>query len=150
MCWLLFFSLQLANFVGTVRDNYKDNPYHSFYHAFDVAQTLFAFVYQILEVWRCLFLLVLPHSRKKKRDGTLFSQLECCAMLLAALCHDIGHPAKTNQFLIATSDKVSLFLFFCLVFFNDFKIVGAAIQWQERVGELSLCANIWAACTSRQ
>lgn len=35
-------------------------------------------------------------------------------MLLAALCHDIGHPAKTNQFLVVTSNKATKAVFFSL------------------------------------
>ena len=30
------------------------------------------------------------------------------ALLIASLCHDMGHPGKTNNFLIATRDRLAL------------------------------------------
>ena len=57
-------------FLKLLKENYfAKNPYHNFYHAVDVAQTLFVFL---------------------KRTGvtTYLSKLELFAILCAALCHD--------------------------------------------------------------
>ena len=38
----------------------------------------------------------------------VFSSLEIFAALFAALIHDVGHPARTNQFLINTGHDLAL------------------------------------------
>jgi high affinity cGMP-specific 3',5'-cyclic phosphodiesterase 9 len=88
---LAFDSLTLHNFVEAVAGAYLNKPYHSFRHAFDVTQTLFYLV-----------------GRIQASDAESFSNLEICAMLTACLCHDVGHPGRTNKFLVQTGDKLAL------------------------------------------
>jgi len=77
------------NFLRRVQLGYMDIPYHSFAHACDVLCSTFRILSQVQsEEW-------LP-------------AVDTVALLVSALCHDIGHPGKTNQFLVETGDILSL------------------------------------------
>lgn len=74
---------KLEIFFNTVEDKYSStNPYHNAVHAADVTQT----AYMLLA------------------DLNL-SELENLAALLAAACHDVGHPGVTNDFRIKAADE---------------------------------------------
>lgn len=83
--------LKLQKFIESVRAGYKKNPYHSFVHAFDVTQTCFVLLttYGAAEKWG-------------------LTTLETLSVLVAALCHDIGHPGVNNRFLVLTHDELAL------------------------------------------
>jgi hypothetical protein len=59
-----------------------DNPFHCFRHAFTVTQ----------HVW--LFLA----DRSEGACCHALQELDCLALLLAAMCHDLEHPGTTNAF----------------------------------------------------
>jgi hypothetical protein len=63
---------QLLDFIIDVDHGYLQNPYHSFFHAVDVT----AVIYYILNDLEAAIHL---------------STLDMAALLIAALCHDIGH-----------------------------------------------------------
>lgn len=86
----LFFFQELSCFFDAVEESYSDNPYHCFRHAFDVCQTLFSMVCRIEE------------------EQPQFSPVEIVSILIAALCHDLGHPGVSNKFMIATSHELAL------------------------------------------
>mmetsp|Transcript_5759 Transcript_5759/g.13116 ORF Transcript_5759/g.13116 Transcript_5759/m.13116 type:complete len:507 (-) Transcript_5759:1537-3057(-) len=70
----------LCNFLRLVEADYlKENPYHNSIHASDVTQTTFALL---------------------QMGGDKFSSmpLELFGLILAAACHDMGHPGKTNSY----------------------------------------------------
>jgi hypothetical protein len=79
----------LRTFVLTVQLSYQSNPYHNFTHAFDVTHALY-----------CL----LEHVRRAR----FMRPLDELALMLAALCHDVGHPGVNNAFLIATDSPLAL------------------------------------------
>lgn len=81
---------KLRNFLADVEQAYLDNPYHSFRHAFDVTQTLFALILSLGD------------------NASRFSNLDMLVMLISALCHDLGHPGLTNKFLIVTTHELAL------------------------------------------
>lgn len=83
-------SAKLTSFLQEVKANYNDNPYHCFRHAFDVTQTLFVLLYQVQD------------------SMDEFSQLEVISMMIAALCHDLGHVGKTNKYLVQTHHRLAL------------------------------------------
>ena len=73
---------QVGRFMQEVSDGYHDNPYHCCEHAADVLQTL--------------------HSLLANSDlPDYLSDVELFALLLAAVCHDYGHPGIDNQCLDA-------------------------------------------------
>ncbi|RHY38862.1 hypothetical protein DYB30_003528 [Aphanomyces astaci] len=78
-----------VRFVDTVRRGYRDNPYHSWWHAVDVYQHVFA-------------LLNRTHLLSMLQPNIVF------AMLVAALCHDIGHPGTDNAYEIATGSALAI------------------------------------------
>mmetsp|Transcript_71272 Transcript_71272/g.231616 ORF Transcript_71272/g.231616 Transcript_71272/m.231616 type:complete len:880 (-) Transcript_71272:92-2731(-) len=76
-------------FAAEVSQGYSDNPYHSFTHGCDVVGSCFRILQQVhWEEW--------------------LSDVDTVALLVSALCHDIGHPGKTNPFLVETSDDLAL------------------------------------------
>ena len=70
---------EFTNTIVKIRDGYKDIPFHNWDHAVDTAQ----FVYSSL-------------VRGKLRRYFTLSQL--AAILLAALCHDLGHEGLTTTY----------------------------------------------------
>lgn len=82
----------IATFLGELERTYLDNPYHNSTHAADVTQTIHLLIGQIA-----------------------FSELELFATIMAAMCHDAGHPGVTNDFRIATGDH-------CAITYNDLHV----------------------------
>ena len=77
--------------LASVRDrqNYKPNPYHNAEHAADVLASLL-FLYSQSRLLRCM------------------KDIELLASVVAALGHDVGHPAVTNRFLVTTRDPLAV------------------------------------------
>jgi len=82
-------SIILQNFLQVLRNSYRKVPFHNFYHAFNVAQSLF------------FFLTVCKIEEK-------FSKLELFALLTSAFCHDIDHPGTNNAFQVNARTKLAL------------------------------------------
>nr|VZI37894.1 unnamed protein product [Spirometra erinaceieuropaei] len=81
----------LCRWLLSVKKNYRDVTYHNWRHAFNVAQTMFAML---------------------KTGGlqSLFGDLECLAIIIACLSHDLDHRGTNNQFQIKTmSPLVNLY-----------------------------------------
>lgn len=76
-------------FHEQVRFSYLDNPYHNYKHACDVVATVFRFFMCL----RCV---------EWMRDNDMY------ALLVAALCHDIGHPGRTTPFLVETKHELAI------------------------------------------
>ncbi|KAI7904746.1 uncharacterized protein BX663DRAFT_451381 [Cokeromyces recurvatus] len=69
-----------------IERGYNDNPYHSFYHAVDVAMVLY-------------------HMLEKYDMKEYLNRFDLAMLMIAALCHDIGHPGNNNHFEIACQTK---------------------------------------------
>lgn len=72
---------EFLDFLIDVDRGYKDNPYHSFYHAVDVVMVL----YHFLELYEM---------------SEHLTRIEVTLLIIAALCHDIGHvraPKKKKK-----------------------------------------------------
>uniref|UniRef100_A0A7S0VC46 PDEase domain-containing protein n=1 Tax=Hemiselmis tepida TaxID=464990 RepID=A0A7S0VC46_9CRYP len=83
--------MKLKKFILCVRTCMFDNPYHNWFHAFDVTQTTY-----------CLAI----HSGMTKT----LSDIELFALIVSALCHDLEHPGVNNPFLVASrSDLATLY-----------------------------------------
>jgi len=124
---------KLKNFVVGVEARYHPNPYHNFFHAVDVLQTTFFMI--------------------KTLGSSLSSYLrsiDVLGLLIAAFCHDIGHPGCNNLFLcnaklsIATIfsqrsvlENYHLMIMFALLdmeaaaIFSNVKTCGTIGVWQE-------------------
>lgn len=79
----------LRAFIGELASKYRDVPYHSFYHGFDVALASYALM----------------------RSGEVLSvikELEALSLLIAALGHDADHPGNDNQFEVDSNSALAL------------------------------------------
>ena len=68
---------------------YHPNPYHNCIHATDV-------------------LLATNFILNSKALEDVFSSLEIFAALFAAIIHDVGHPGRTNPYLVNTKHELAL------------------------------------------
>mmetsp|Transcript_44586 Transcript_44586/g.80160 ORF Transcript_44586/g.80160 Transcript_44586/m.80160 type:complete len:1024 (-) Transcript_44586:39-3110(-) len=82
--------LQATAFMDSVEANHnKSNPYHSWFHAVDVAHAVWRFT-QSCQVQEYL------------------SDVERFGLLVSAVCHDIGHPGLNNAFLMETRHEFAM------------------------------------------
>lgn len=70
---------KMKRFIIGVRDRMLDNPYHNWFHIFDVTQTTY-----------CLALLCGIIDR--------LTHMQTFALIISALCHDLEHPGVNNVF----------------------------------------------------
>lgn len=88
----------LCNFLRLVEADYpKDNPYHNSIHASDVTQTTFALL-------------------QMGGDKYSSSPLELFGLILAAVCHDMGHPGKNNSYEVNSHSDLA-------VIYNDSSVL---------------------------
>lgn len=76
----------MIRFTLTVKKNYRNVPYHNWAHAFSVAHA----VYTVIK------------TAKHK-----FSPVECLALYVACLCHDLDHRGKTNAFMVKSASPLA-------------------------------------------
>jgi hypothetical protein len=77
----------LKRFLIVVRANYRDNPYHNFYHAVDVLQAC----YYMTRYMFC--------DDGGSRSLIPLKSIDFLALAVAAYCHDMGHPGVNNFFM---------------------------------------------------
>jgi hypothetical protein len=82
---------RLIHFLKDLAGTYRDVPYHNFYHAVDVTQALFVYLY---------------HGQKTLQD--IFSPLEMFAILVASLCHDADHGGLNNAYHVKAQTPLAL------------------------------------------
>ncbi|KAG2212404.1 hypothetical protein INT47_001765, partial [Mucor saturninus] len=70
---------QILDFIMDVAEKYTDAPYHTFYHAADIVTMLYYLCHDL-------------HANKYLTD------LDITFLMVAALCHDTGHPGFNNAF----------------------------------------------------
>ena len=73
---------KMQRFILAIRENYQDNPFHNFYHAFSVVQMMFT-MYE-----------------KNNKFSRYFESQEAFGLFISALGHDLNHPGVTNVFMI--------------------------------------------------
>lgn len=78
----------LCKFLLTVKKNYRHVVYHNWRHAFNVCQLMFATMQKC-----CL--------------RRLLTKLECLALIVACLCHDLDHRGTNNAFQEKTSSALA-------------------------------------------
>lgn len=85
---------KLGRFVGKAAQGYLKGPqYHNWNHAVDVTHVV---------------AMVLQLCGENARENVLLSCLEESALLVSAVCHDIGHPGLTNDYLVQTSNELTI------------------------------------------
>ncbi|XP_071837801.1 probable 3',5'-cyclic phosphodiesterase pde-5 isoform X3 [Apostichopus japonicus] len=78
---------ELCRFILTVRKNYRKVPYHNWTHAFSVAHSVYTIIKTCKEM--------------------VFTPLECLALFVACLCHDLDHRGKNNSFMINSASPLA-------------------------------------------
>nr|XP_022286923.1 probable 3',5'-cyclic phosphodiesterase pde-5 isoform X4 [Crassostrea virginica] len=76
----------MIRFTLTVRKNYRNVPYHNWAHAFSVAHAMFTVI---------------------KTSQHRFTPIECLALYVACLCHDLDHRGKTNAFMVKSASPLA-------------------------------------------
>lgn len=80
---------KVLRFLQNLERKYQDNPYHNSTHAADVLNSLL-FLYRQSALFR---------------DTT---ELELFGSIIAALGHDVGHPALNNRYLANSRSNLAL------------------------------------------
>lgn len=120
----------LCNFLRLVEADYsKENPYHNSIHAADVTQTTFALL-------------------QMGGDRYSSSPLELFGLLLAAVCHDMGHPGKNNSYEINSHSDLA-------VIYNDSSVLenmhsARACRLLSKKGGIDLNVDILAGMQTTQ
>lgn len=71
----------LCRWLLSVKKNYRHVTYHNWRHAFNVAQMMFA-ILTSTQWWK------------------VFGEIECLALVIGCLCHDLDHRGTNNSFQI--------------------------------------------------
>lgn len=116
----------LYAFLERLRQEYQQNPYHNFRHAFDVTQMTYWF-------------LTSGGAMRK------LHKLDVLALMLSAICHDIDHPGVNNNFHINISSPFALryndksvlenhhaYMTFLLLSMPEYNITGGLSEEQAR------------------
>lgn len=90
--------LKLQRLILAICENYQDNPFHNFYHAFSVCQMIYAL------------------SESHKQFDDFLSTQDTFALLISALGHDLNHPGVTNIFMINSRHSLA-------VMYNDSSVL---------------------------
>ena len=87
--------------VHTIFHNYPPNPYHNIHHAVDVLQC----------VWYIIF-----QSDAKVQLQSILKPTDIFSLMLAAFCHDLGHPSFSNSFIHEMNHPLR-------IIFNDISVL---------------------------
>ncbi|KAG9306349.1 hypothetical protein G9A89_018232 [Geosiphon pyriformis] len=80
---------EMLDFIIEVNQGYLDTSYHSFYHAVDVVVVLYNMLTEL-------------------GAGKFLTPLECVSLLIAGLCHDIGHPGLNNVYQVNAKTELAI------------------------------------------
>ena len=82
--------VKLQRFFLAISENYQENPFHNFYHAFSVCQMIFSL------------------SCKNNSFQKYLTQIDFFALMISALGHDLNHPGVTNIFMINSRHELAV------------------------------------------
>ncbi|XP_070540828.1 cGMP-specific 3',5'-cyclic phosphodiesterase-like isoform X8 [Ptychodera flava] len=78
----------MCTWLLSVKKNYRNVTYHNWRHAFNVAQTMFAMV-------------------KSGGMDIVITDLECFALIVACLCHDLDHRGTNNAYQLKSESPLA-------------------------------------------
>eukprot|EP00636_Phaeomonas_parva_P008562 CAMPEP_0118857736 /NCGR_PEP_ID=MMETSP1163-20130328/4702_1 /TAXON_ID=124430 /ORGANISM="Phaeomonas parva, Strain CCMP2877" /LENGTH=739 /DNA_ID=CAMNT_0006791075 /DNA_START=388 /DNA_END=2607 /DNA_ORIENTATION=- len=80
----------LRGFIMSIYNNYHNElPFHNFKHGFSTMQSTYKMVFDCASL----------------RDKV--SEVQRFALVLAAMCHDVGHPGVNNGYLVNSGDPIA-------------------------------------------
>jgi hypothetical protein len=82
--------LKLQRFFLAMCENYQDNPFHNFYHAFSVCQMIYTL------------------SQKNNKFSKYLLPKDTFALMISAIGHDLNHPGVTNLFMINSRHELAI------------------------------------------
>lgn len=80
---------RFESFLLAIRDNYYNNPYHNFMHAFDVSQTIFSLLTSM-------------------GLAKYFTHVDLFALLISGMCHDLQHPGLNNAHQVNVMSELAI------------------------------------------
>ncbi|KAJ2761148.1 3',5'-cyclic-nucleotide phosphodiesterase, partial [Coemansia nantahalensis] len=100
---------RVRRFVAILESAYYDNPYHNFHHAIDVTQCTF-YILHMLGMFSGA-----GHRRASMRSPddapfqlhTILRPVDVMALVVASLCHDLGHPGLNNAFMVRAHTQLA-------------------------------------------
>ncbi|KAJ2355682.1 3',5'-cyclic-nucleotide phosphodiesterase, partial [Coemansia sp. RSA 2611] len=100
---------RVRRFVRILESAYYDNPYHNFHHAIDVTQC----TYYILHTLG-MFNKAGPRRSSLRSPAetafplhTILRPIDVMALIIASLCHDLGHPGLNNAFMVRARTQLA-------------------------------------------
>ncbi|KAJ1729788.1 3',5'-cyclic-nucleotide phosphodiesterase [Coemansia biformis] len=100
---------RVRRFVAILESAYYDNPYHNFHHAIDVTQCTFYILHTL-----GMFNKTGPRrsSLRSPADAqlplhTILRPTDAMALVVASLCHDLGHPGLNNAFMVRARTQLA-------------------------------------------
>ncbi|KAJ2081911.1 3',5'-cyclic-nucleotide phosphodiesterase [Coemansia sp. RSA 988] len=100
---------RVRRFVRIVESAYYDNPYHNFHHAVDVTQSTFYMLHTL-----GLFNRAGPRRASLRSPAetsfplrTILRPTDVMALVVASLCHDLGHPGLNNAFMVRAHTQLA-------------------------------------------
>lgn len=106
----------LCRWLLSVKKNYRNVTYHNWRHAFNVAQMMFAILTVSRSITYYVLLGITYYIRVRilcsivelcifiRTQATqwwkVFGEIECLALIIACLCHDLDHRGTNNSFQI--------------------------------------------------
>ena len=98
----------LVRFLLRVQENYRNNPFHNFRHAFCVTQMM----YVLIHGCRCV---TMSRCHDDGNDCTALPRLQdslskrdLCVLLTACICHDLDHPGFNNTYQINAKTELAI------------------------------------------
>lgn len=82
---------KFLSFIRKVQSSYKSITYHNKTHAADLAQNFYYFI-----------------ENGGLREKCDLDNWDICSYILAASCHDLGHPGFANPYLIEKGDLIAI------------------------------------------
>jgi len=93
----------LCRWLLSVKKNYRNVTYHNWRHAFNVAQMMFAILTVSGKSNYILFITFIVYvyiSMQTTQWWKIFGEIECLALIIGCLCHDLDHRGTNNSFQI--------------------------------------------------
>ncbi|KAJ1731809.1 3',5'-cyclic-nucleotide phosphodiesterase [Coemansia sp. Benny D160-2] len=100
---------RVRRFATILESAYYDNPYHNFHHAVDVTQCTF-YILHTLGLFNKT-----GYRRSSLRSPTdssfplrsILRPTDSIALVVASLCHDLGHPGLNNAFMVRAHTQLA-------------------------------------------
>ncbi|KAJ1664812.1 3',5'-cyclic-nucleotide phosphodiesterase [Coemansia sp. RSA 1813] len=100
---------RVRKFASILESAYYDNPYHNFHHAVDVTQCTFYILHTLGLFSKSGYR---RSSLRSPADASfplrsILRPTDTIALVVASLCHDLGHPGLNNAFMVRAHTQLA-------------------------------------------